>query len=114
MSFSNNNHTVITGIHEIHNRQESIYDLNGVLIATVNKGIGDKPEVRNYAELIVEAVNQCIAINPDNPLAVAQGIKAMHEALVSSIKELDKLCLSSTAQSSYLKGREVIAKVTEV
>lgn len=31
--------------------------------------------------LITIAVNACIAINPDNPIAVARGIKDMHEAL---------------------------------
>ena len=39
------------------------------------------------AQLIVEAVNACIKLNPDNPLAVAQSISDLYEAL----KELLKL-----------------------
>ena len=38
--------------------------------------------VRHYnIYLIVAAVNACIAINPDNPQAVAESIKDMYEAL---------------------------------
>ena len=36
---------------------------------------------RANANLIVEAVNACIKLNPDNPLAVAQSISALYEAL---------------------------------
>jgi hypothetical protein len=42
------------------------------------------------AKLIVEAVNQCISINPDNPQAVAESIKDMYAALKAiSIKDCD-------------------------
>lgn len=33
------------------------------------------------AQLIAAAVNACIAVNPDNPMAVAESIKDMCEAL---------------------------------
>ncbi len=44
----------------------------------------DRKEVdrmRANANLIVAAVNACIELNPSNPLAVAEAIKDMHEAL---------------------------------
>jgi hypothetical protein len=37
--------------------------------------------------LIIESVNACTSVNPDNPLAVAQSVKAMYEAL-KAIKDL--------------------------
>ncbi len=40
------------------------------------------------AHLIVEAVNACIKLNPDNPLAVAQSITALYEALKSLLWDL--------------------------
>ena len=33
------------------------------------------------ANLIVTAVNACISVNPDHPMAVAESIKEMYEAL---------------------------------
>ncbi len=52
-------------------------DADGRLIAEVNDMRG------NYeanAKLIVSAVNACIELNPQNPLAVAEGIKDMYRA----------------------------------
>ena len=38
-------------------------------------------EMRANADLIIRSVNACIAINPDNPRAVAESIGDMHETL---------------------------------
>ena len=38
-------------------------------------------EAEANAQLIAAAVNACISVNPDNPLAVAESIKDMYEAL---------------------------------
>ncbi len=38
-------------------------------------------ENKANAHLIVAAVNACTSVNPDNPLAVAESIKDMYEAL---------------------------------
>ncbi len=37
------------------------------------------------ARFICECANQCQSVNPSNPLAVAQNIKAMYQALQGSI-----------------------------
>ena len=52
--------------------------------------------MRGNAQLIAAAVNGCQAVNPDNPMAVADSIKEMHEAL----KEL------MTALENWELGRE--------
>ncbi len=46
-------------------------------------------EQRANADLIVTAVNQCIELNPSNPLAVAQNIGEMVKAIKTSIAELN-------------------------
>jgi len=38
-------------------------------------------EMEANAHLIVTVVNACIELNPDNPMAVAESIKPMYEAL---------------------------------
>jgi len=40
-----------------------------------------KEEARANADIIVAAVNACQEVNPDNPMAVAESIKDMYEAL---------------------------------
>ena len=48
---------------------------------------GSKAEAN--AHLIAAAVNACISVNPDNPLAVAESIKDMYEALLYIKKLLE-------------------------
>ena len=40
------------------------------------------------SHLIVSAVNACASVNPDNPIVVAESIKAMYEALKLAEKAL--------------------------
>ena len=54
-------------------------------------------DCEDNANLIVAAVNACSLVNPDNPMAVAESIKDMKEAL--------KDCITSM-QSSRLYGAE--------
>ena len=51
---------------------------NQVLIATMNQFINSSEANANLA---TAAVNACASVNPDNPLAVAESIKDMYEAL---------------------------------
>ena len=46
-------------------------------------------EAEANAQLIAAAVNACISVNPDNPQAVAEGIKEMYEALKLAISKLE-------------------------
>ncbi len=50
------------------------------MIARVG-GLTAIKEAKANAHLIVAAINACISVNPDNPLAVAESIKPMYEAL---------------------------------
>jgi hypothetical protein len=43
--------------------------------------LSDKSDAKINADLIVKVVNACQLVNPDNPLAVAESIKDMYEAL---------------------------------
>ncbi len=47
------------------------------------------------AHLIAAAVNACASVNPDNPMAVAESIKYMYEALkeITELAPRDKLKL---------------------
>jgi hypothetical protein len=54
-------------------------------------------EAQTNAELIVEAVNQCIELNKDNPLAVAKQIVNMYTSLISiQLSAADKGDLDKT------------------
>lgn len=57
---------------------------NGIAVILTRDGTPEV-ELKANAQLICEAVNQCISVNEDNPLAVAQNIKEMYEALKSII-----------------------------
>ena len=52
---------------------------------------GDRKETKANPHLIEAAVNACVSVNPDNPMAVAWSIKEMYEALRAMIEgnELD-------------------------
>ena len=41
------------------------------------------------AKLILSAVNACIKLNPDNPMAVAEGISDLYEACRVTLANLD-------------------------
>jgi len=41
------------------------------------------------AQLIIEAANSCIRINPESPMAVAQSIKGLYEALVKAQEDIN-------------------------
>ena len=59
------------------------------------------------ANLIVEAVNACASVNPDNPMAVAQSITDLYEAL----KTLVLVCRDvSYTPSELIKARQALAK----
>ncbi len=49
----------------------------------------------SFAHLIAAAVNACQSVNPDNPMAVAESIKFMYEALkeITELAPRDKLRL---------------------
>jgi len=73
-----------------------------------------KPNERDYevsranAKLIVAAVNGCIKTNPDNPIAVAESVKDMYEAL----KEADKATYHNNQLSAgaIITIRKALAK----
>ena len=54
---------------------------NKILALTGYVGASDEPESIANANLLVEAVNACIKLNHDNPVAVAKSISDMYEAL---------------------------------
>lgn len=51
------------------------------IAATINDTTVSYLKKKGNARLIAAAVNACASVNPDNPLAVAESIKDMHEAL---------------------------------
>jgi len=51
------------------------------------------------ARLIVAAVNGCISVNPDNPLAVAEDIKDMYETLRLTTKASDEEIIEESIQN---------------
>lgn len=51
------------------------------VIATVSFYRFSNDEAKANAHLIVAAVNACQKVNPDNPMAVAESIQEMYEAL---------------------------------
>jgi len=51
------------------------------------------------ARLIVAAVNGCISVNPDNPLAVAEDIKDMYESLRLTTKASDEEIIEENIQN---------------
>ena len=60
------------------------------------------------AKLVVTAVNACISVNPDNPVAVAESIKEMYEAL----KAL-KFHFAMAVECIYPTNREVYDRAGE-
>ena len=58
---------------------------------TEGEGISDEKEICANAALIVAAVNACFAINPDNPMAVAEALPEIVSALAEALAGLDQL-----------------------
>ncbi len=63
------------------------------------------------AHLIAAAVNACQEVNPDNPMAVAESIKDMYEALKELLGVVALYGLPSEAK--IRRAEKVIAKVEE-
>lgn len=63
------------------------------------------------AHLIAAAVNACISVNPDNPMAVAESIKEMYEAL-EYIRETCRAQVNGylTPDTSIAKLQKALAK----
>jgi hypothetical protein len=74
------------------------WQLDGyALIAADGEGVGitygrtrKAEEEKANAALIVAAVNACFAVNPDNPLAVAEGVAELVEACRNIAKLFDE------------------------
>ena len=74
----NNDYTVYTGEY-------------GAGIVQVAMLFESSPNAEVNANLIVGAVNACIKLNPENPLAVAQSIGDMYEALKAILPSFDSI-----------------------
>ena len=57
-----------------------------VEVASLNTLLGYNTVVNN-ACLIITAVNGCQAVNPDNPLAAAEAVQEMYEAMKALVEE---------------------------
>jgi len=74
---------------EVYTKEEACYTFGcinerggfNLTVARINSDVCCKEDAKANAELIVAAVNACKEINQDNPLVVAQNIKAMYKAL---------------------------------
>ncbi len=61
-----------------------VYSEDGYELARVFIHSGEQ---KSNAHLIAGAVNACASVNPDNPMAVAEAIKPMYEALKKAISQ---------------------------
>jgi len=59
------------------------------------------PNAEADANIIVTAVNACQSVNQDNPMAVAESIKDMYEALATIISGIDRDCDDSNPMFSF-------------
>ena len=66
------------------------------------------------ARLITAAVNACASVNPDNPMAVAESIKDMYEALKVALNETPGFMLGEDVKQlmkqalAKAEGRELL------
>ena len=60
------------------------------------------------ANLVLTAVNACISVNESNPLAVAQNIKAMYEALQCARYSLQT---GFETKSAINKAKQVLSQI---
>lgn len=71
-------------VEELEANFSAIHDGYAIICGLPNPDLYNPEEVeemRTNAHLIVAAANNCRAVNPDNPRAVAESIKDMYEAL---------------------------------
>ena len=90
-----------------------ILDSEGLLVAEARAGGGPWSWAEVNAALIVAAVNACFAINPDNPLAVAEALPELVEAcklLVAWRDNLLEITPGSALDMSISTARAAIAK----
>ena len=70
----------------------SIFGEDGRRIAEISReGFMCIEEAEANARLIAAAVNACASVNPDNPMAVAESIRDMYEALESWSNYLEEM-----------------------
>ena len=62
------------------------------------------------AELIIAAVNACQKVNPDNPLAVAEALPDMYEALERLVDYLNYLGVPEDCEDQYEEANKSLAK----
>lgn len=62
------------------------------------------------AKLICSAVNACIAINPENPQAVADTIKDMYEALLSVYSDIELQNVAGGSDELNIMVQQALAK----
>ena len=58
---------------------------------TIAQLVGNNPTLEANAHLIAAAVNACIKLNPDNPMAVAESISDLYEALEEADVMLEEI-----------------------
>jgi hypothetical protein len=91
---------------------------NGEHIWEGDKHIADitgesEEKIAEVAKFLVEAHNACIKLNPENPLAAAEAIRDMYEALEDIIEQADKTKMplgADLADSIRVFGKQAIAK----
>ena len=73
------------------------------------------PDAKANAHLIAAVMNACIKLNPDNPMAVAESISELYEALkeITELAPRDKLRLPYAIQVVEI-AEQALAKVKEV
>ena len=74
-------------------------------------GIGPSEEDDANAALIVAAVNSCFAINPSNPLAVAEALPELVEACRELIAAIDAGIQSRTLLECEGKPGSVMSRI---
>lgn len=67
-------------------------------------------EMLANAHLIAAAVNACVNLNPDNPMAVAESISDMYEALKNLRNIYDDLIKNSRPLDFWVKVDKALAK----
>ncbi len=65
---------------------------------------GRNSNARDDAHLIAAVVNACTSVNPDNPMAVAESIKEMYEALKQVEIDYEALC-NQKPKNTLLQAR---------
>jgi hypothetical protein len=95
-----------------------VEDESGRGLAVVQGGRHSDLPAEANANLIVAAVNACFAINPENPLAVAEALPELVEALRLSVSymgkaEADGFCLECARPIGHAieKVRAALAKI---